>query len=184
VLNDKWGEKILKLQGVIVYFLGIVVYFFLFCSIWKYWSSWFSEPDGPVLTDRTHLSPCIKLISYGLENNLYCVKHYFKACNKFMNSFMLINVSKCLLYYLCLMYVCVMPKMCGDCIFVHMFCLEKPDIPVLLPNRDVSVFQTRLSGFDKLNIYFSCFIVVNLLSYMSHIVCSHTFLLHPTNAYI
>jgi hypothetical protein len=82
------------------------------------------------------------------------------------------------------MYVCVMPKMCGGCIFVHMFCLEKLDIPVLLPNRDVSVFQTGLSDFDKLNIYFSCFIVVNLLSYMSHIVCPHTFLLHPTNAYI
>jgi hypothetical protein len=48
----------------------------------------------------------------------------------------------------------------GVCFLVNMLSLEKPDVSdflVLLTKSDDLVFQTRLSGFDRLSICFSKF---------------------------
>jgi hypothetical protein len=88
-----------------------------------------------------------------------------------------------------------MPEMNGACLFVNMICLKKSDSLVFqtgcsnfsscaektgcssLPNWTVRFLVDRTYAFLAL-------VIVNLLSYASHNTCSHTQLLHLSNAYI
>jgi hypothetical protein len=88
-----------------------------------------------------------------------------------------------------------MAEMNDACHFVNMICLKKPDSSVFqtrcfsfsdcvekircsgLPNRAVQFWVDRTYAFLALTF-------VNLLSYASHNTCSHTQLLHLSNAYI
>jgi hypothetical protein len=88
-----------------------------------------------------------------------------------------------------------MLEMYGACLFVNMIYLEKPDSLIFqtgyfgfsgcvektgysgLPNQTARFWVDRTYAFLAL-------IFVNLLSYASHNTCSHTQLLHISNAYI
>jgi hypothetical protein len=58
-----------------------------------------------------------------------------------------------------------------------MFRFSKSDVLILLAKPDDPVLADRTYASPSL-------IVVILLSYASHIICSHTLLLHPTDTYI
>jgi hypothetical protein len=83
---------------------------------------------------------------------LYCVNFGVKVCNIFVN---LNYACSCVLiisypFHVLFMQICMCEclEIIGVCFLVNMLSLEK---------LDDSVFQTGLSGFDRLSIYFSKF---------------------------
>jgi hypothetical protein len=83
---------------------------------------------------------------------LYCVNFGVKVCNIFVN---LNYACSCVLiisypFHVLFIQICMCEclEIIGVCFLVNMLSLEK---------LDDSVFQTGLSGFDRLSIYFSKF---------------------------
>jgi hypothetical protein len=101
---------------------------------------------------------------------LYCVNIGVKTCNMFVKlnytcSYVLVISYP---FHVLFMQICMCEclKIIGVCFLVNMLSLEKTDVPVLetvysgfcvLTKLDDPVSQTRLSGFDRLSIYFSKF---------------------------
>jgi hypothetical protein len=87
-----------------------------------------------------------------------------KTCNIIVN---LNYACSCVLvisypFHVLFMQICMCEciETIGVCFLVNMLSLEKPDIlifVVLLTKPDDLAFQTGMSGFDRLSIYFSKF---------------------------